>query len=186
MNNIESKEFRNTSTGQDVSKLFKILHNHLPENTSLLVLGIGSGRDLELLSKRYNVTGSDFSKLLLSMYGKSHPNVDLITLDPAEPKTERKFDCIYTNKVLHQMSEDALIISLQNQLKLLNGGGLAFHSFWSGSKEENHHGLKWVYYTEESLSKLIPKEFEILELKTYEDKIDHDSIYIILRKNNKM
>jgi len=182
MNKIESNEYRNTSTGNDGSDLIKILQNYLPENSSLLLLGMGSGRDFRLLSNFYNVTGSDFSKLLLSVYQKSHPDSDLITLDLVELKTDRKFDCIYSNKVLHQMSETDLSQSLDNQLEILNTGGCALHSFWCGSKEEDHHGLKWVYYTEKTFTKLIPVGFEIVELSTYKDKIDHDSLYVILKK----
>jgi SAM-dependent methyltransferase len=182
MQNIENNEYRNTSTGHDGSEIIKILQNYLPKNSTLLLLGIGSGRDIGELSNYYNVTGSDFSKLLLSVYQKSYPDSDLITLDLIELETERKFDCIYSNKVLHQMSEESLAESLQNQLKILNEGGLVIHSFWSGNEEEDHHGLKWVYYTEETLAKLIPNEFEIVELTTYKDKIDHDSIFMLLRK----
>jgi trans-aconitate methyltransferase len=183
MSDIESSEYRNTSTGHDGSEIIIILQNYLPENSSLLLLGIGSGRDLEQLSNYYNVTGSDFSKLLLSVYQKSHPDTDLITLDLIELETKRKFDGIYSNKVLHQMSEENLTESLQNQLKILNNGGLVMHSFWSGNEEEDHHGLKWVYYTEETLAKLIPVDFKIVELTTYKDKIDHDSIFMLLKKN---
>lgn len=177
-----SNEYRNTSTGQDGTELIKKLRNHLHENSSVLILGMGSGRDYKLLSDYYKVTGSDFSKLLLSVYQKSHLDSDLITLDPIEIESERQFDCVYSNKVLHQMSEADLAQSLQNQIKILAPGGYAIHSFWSGNKEEDHHGLKWVYYYEETLAKVIPEEFEIVELSTYRDKIDFDSIFVILKK----
>ena len=182
MNKIKSNEYRNTSTGEDGSRLITILQNHLPESSSLLLLGIGSGGDFRLLSNYYNVTGSDFSKLLLSVYQKSHPDSDLLVLDLIELDTERKFDCIYSNKVLHQMSETDFSQSLHNQLKILNTGGYIIHSFWCGNREEDHHGLKWVYYTEETLAKQIPTEFEIIGINTYKDKIDHDSLYVLLRK----
>lgn len=182
MKSIEKKEYRNTSTGNDSTALINILKKYLPEKSSLLLIGIGSGKDLAMLSNYYNVTGSDFSKLLLTIYHDSNPDADLIVLDPVELNTDRKFDSVFSNKVLHQMAESDLADSLQNQAKLLNGGGFAIHSFWSGTKEEDHHGLKWVYYTEESLSRLIPEEFEIIEIKTYKDRIDHDSIFILLKK----
>jgi len=177
-----SNQYRNTSTGNSSLELIEALKNYLPLQSSLLLMGIGSGKDLELLSKYYNVTGSDFSKLLLVMYQKLHPDADLINLDLIELNTKRKFDCIYSNKVLHQMPESGLKQSLQNQLNLLNENHLVIHSFWTGNKIENHHGLLWTYYTEESLLEQIPKEYKILELKTYREKIDHDSIYMVLRK----
>lgn len=182
MEKIASNEFRNTSTGNDGSELIKSLNNYVAKSSSVLLIGMGSGRDFQNLTNYYNVTGSDFSKLLLSVYQKAHPSADLITLDPIELETKRHFDAIYSNKVLHQMSEEELIQSLQRQLQILNPGGYALHSFWSGNREEDHHGLKWVYYTEEAISDLIPAEFEIIELKTYKERIDHDSLYLILKK----
>jgi len=182
MSNSESREYRNTSTGQDGRKLIEILKKYLTEKSTLLILGLGSGRDFELLSKNYKVTGSDFSKLLLSMYQNNNPETDLIVLDPADPKTDRTFDCIYSNKVLNQMDESDFANSLEKQLLLLNKNGFVIHSFWSGTKQENHHGLKWAYYTEDKIISLIPDEFEIVELSSYKEKLDYDSIYMILRK----
>ena len=184
MSDINRSEYVNTSTGQDGTKLVKFLQNFLPENSSVLLLGIGSGRDISLLSENYNVTGADFSKLLLNVYQTSNPDSDLINLDLVELNTERKFDSIFSNKVLHQMNEIDLKQSLQNQSKLLNENGLVIHSFWTGTKTEDHHGLQWTYYTEESLAEQIPKEFEIVELKTFKEKIDHDSLYAILKKRS--
>lgn len=182
MNDKEIREYRNTSTGNNSTFLINILRKHLAFESSVLVLGIGSGKDLTILSNYYYVTGSDFSKLLLTVYQNLNSDADLITLDPVDLDTNRKFDSVFSNKVLHQMKESELNSSLKNQLKLLNIGGMAIHSFWSGNKEEDHHGLKWIYYTEESLSRQIPDEFEIVDMKTYKDRIDHDSIYVLLKK----
>lgn len=182
MEKQNNREFRNTSTGNDSSGLINILKKYLPEKSSLLLLGLGSGKDLVMLSKYFNVTGSDFSKLLLTVYQDSNPGADLIMLDPVDLNTKRKFNSVFSNKVLHQMTESDLICSFQNQIKLLNCGGFAIHSFWSGNKEEDHHGLKWIYYTEERLTRLIPDEFEIIEMKTYKDRIDHDSICVLIKK----
>ena len=182
MSDKTNREYRNTSTGNNSTFIINKLKEYLPLESSLLLIGVGSGKDFSLLSKHYNVTGSDFSKLLLTVYQNSNPSADLITLDPVELDTNRKFDSVFSNKVLHQMTESDLVASLQNQVKLLNSGGMAIHSFWSGHKEEDHHGLKWVYYSEESLSRRIPDEFEIIEIKTYKDRIDHDSIYLLLKK----
>lgn len=182
MSKKNKNEFVNTSTGKDGTQLIKFLKNYLPEKSSVLLLGIGSGRDINLLSEYYNVTGSDFSKLLLNVFQKSNPNADLINLDLIELKTNRKFDAIFSNKVLHQMPEAELNKSLHNQLNLLNNNGFVIHSFWTGNKVEDHHGLQWTYYTEDSLIKQVPKEYKVLELETFKENFDHDSIYLILQK----
>lgn len=177
-----NKEYRNTATGDSNKELIDILENLLPQNSTLLVLGIGSGRDITILSEKYKVTGSDFSKLLLAFFGKSNPNVELLNLDPVELSTDKKFDCVFSNKVLNQMDEEDFSKSLSNQYKLINENGLLVHSFWSGEKEENHHGLKWVYYTEEKLKDLIPEEFKIIDIKTYRQNLNYDSLCLVLKK----
>lgn len=177
-----NKEYRNTATGDSNKELIEIVENILPQNSTLLVLGIGSGRDITILSEKYKVTGSDFSKLLLTFFAKSNPNIELLNLDPVELSTENKFDSIFSNKVLNQMDEEDLNKSLSNQYKILNENGLIFHSFWSGQKEENHHGLKWVYYTEEKLKGLVPEQFKIIDIKNYKQNLDYDSLCLILKK----
>ncbi len=90
MSNKENREYRNTSTGNDSTFLINILKEHLSLESTLLLIGIGSGKDLSMLSKYYNVTGSDFSKLLLTVYQNSNPDADLITLDPVELEYKSK------------------------------------------------------------------------------------------------
>lgn len=183
--NKNNKEFRNTATGNSSFALQNRVKTIIPEQSSLLLLGIGSGKDLKFLSQYYKVTASDFSRLLLTMYQKEYPETDFLNLDPVELETERKFDSIFSNKVLSQMNEEDLLLSLNNQLNLLNENGIAIHSFWSGNKQENHHGLTWVYYTEEKLQSLIPSQFEVIDINTYKQNLMHDSLYIVLKLKTK-
>lgn len=178
----EVNEYIAMNKGYDGKELIEILKNNLKVGSSILELGIGLGKDLDILSKTYRATGSDFSSLFLSLYQKDHPNADLLLLDAVELNTKHKFDCVYSNKVLHHFSREDLIDSFNKQLKILNDGGLIFHSFWNGNKEENHHGLRVIYYTIENMKKIIPSEFEIIEMETYKEIKNDDSLYIILKK----
>lgn len=180
-----NKEYRNTTIGYPNKSLYNVVDENLPQNSTLLILGIGNGKDIKYFSDKYTVTGSDFSKLLLSAFNKANPQLDLITLDPVELNTKRTFDCIFSNKVMNQMDEDDFVISLNNQVRLLNENGMAIHSLWSGNGNENHHGLTWVYYTEEKLKSLIPKSFEIIKISTYKQNIDTDSLVVVLKKTSK-
>ena len=176
-----NKEFRNTATGNSSSELQNIVKEILPEHSTLLLLGIGSGKDYEFLSQHFNVSASDFSRLLLTMFQQKHPDADLLNLDPVELSIDRKFDSIFSNKVLSQMDEDDLVLSLSNQIKLLNKNGVAIHSFWCGNRKEDHHGLTWIYYTEEQIRNLIPPQFEVIEINTYTQNFEYDSLYIVLK-----
>lgn len=169
------------SEGIDGKNLIDILKKHLQKNASVLELGMGPGKDLELLSKEYTTTGSDISDVFLNRYSHTHPDADLIKLDAQKLNTERKFDCIYSNKVLHHLTSKQLKKSIKKQKKLLNDQGLLFHSFWRGDLEESYNGLKFVYYTKDELYKYFSEDYEVVDIQTYSEMEEEDSIYVILK-----
>jgi cyclopropane fatty-acyl-phospholipid synthase-like methyltransferase len=93
-NNVN--EYINMSMGYDGRELIRILKKYLKAGSTLLELGMGPGKNLDILSKTYDVTGSDFSTLFIEYYRKSNPAADLIRLDAVELKTGRTFDGIYS------------------------------------------------------------------------------------------
>jgi len=181
-NNIN--EYINMALGYDGRELIEILKLHLKSGSTVLELGMGPGKDLDILAETYKVTGSDFSSLFIELYQKTHPEADLLRLDAVKLDTDRTFDCIYSNKVLHHITQDDLEKSFEQQLRILNKDGIAFHSFWFGDKEENHHGLRFIYYTQEILKKLIPSDFEIIEISRYLELKKDDSLYVVLKKES--
>ncbi len=176
------EEYIKRSKDWDGKKLIKILKKYLPKNATLLEIGIGPGRDLDVLKKTYKVTGSDSSKVFLDRYKKNNKNADLLKLDAVTILTERKFGGIYSNKVLHHLTKTDLKKSFARQKELLNQNGIAFHCFWSGNKVEKKRGLLWVYYEINTLKKIIGNNFEILEIKAITEMEKNDSIYVVLKK----
>ena len=175
-------EYIKMADGNDGREFIPILRAHLENDATVLELGMGPGKDLKLLSKYFRVTGSDQSQLFIDHVRAAHPNTDLLWLDASTLETERKFDCIYSNKVLHHLTKSQLEESFQNQAKILNPGGMCFHTFWYGDSEEEYSGLRFVYYTPENLLKLLGDEFEAIELNMYTEIEAGDSFYILLRK----
>ena len=171
--------------GYDGEELIKILKEYLPEKSTLLELGMGPGKDLDILKKDYIVTGSDNSQIFLDRYKKQNPLIDLIKLDAVTLLTDRKFDCIYTNKVLHHLIQDDLKKSFQRQLEILNSNGILFHSFWKGDEDENYDGLLFTRYQIDDLKEIIDNNFDIVEIETYTEIEKDDSIYVILSKPSK-
>ncbi len=168
--------------GYDGRELIELMREHLESGASVLELGMGPGVDFELLSEHYRVTGSDYSQLFLDRYREKNADVDLIQLDAVSMNTERRFDAIYSNKVLHHLTRSELKKSFQRQAGTLNDGGLLFHSFWYGEGEEEHHGLRFVSYTEESLTAQIGREFKTIEMSRYTEMSQEDSLFLILQK----
>ena len=95
--------------GYDGVELIKILQKYLSKDSTVLELGMGPGKDLDILKESYTVTGSDNSQIFLDKYKENHQDADVLLLDAVNIPTNRKFDCIYSNKVLHHLSKEDLV-----------------------------------------------------------------------------
>lgn len=179
-NNV--RKYIQMSEGYDGHLVIEILKKYLKPGDSILELGMGPGKDLDLMKKDFKVTGSDISRVFLDLYKKKHPDADLIQLDAVSLQTDRKFKCIFSNKVLHHLEKEDLKKSISRQKEVLEPGGVMLHSFWEGDKEEWIEDLRFIYYRIGELHKLFSRDFEILEMGSYEEFEKGDSIYLVLRK----
>jgi len=175
-------EYLKMAEGYDETKLIKILQEFVPEKSTVLELGMGPGKDLDILSKTFTVTGSDYSQVFLDRYKKQNPNANLLKLDAVTIPSDRTFDCIYSNKVLHHVTREDLKKSFQRQKEILNPNGIAFHSFWRGDKDENYDGLLFTKYQIDGLKEIIGDNFDILSMSIYTEMEKDDSIYVVLKK----
>ena len=175
-------EYIKMADGYDGRDLITTLENHLPLKSTVLELGMGPGKDLEILAEKYQVAGSDSSSVFLDLYLKTHPKADLIQLDAVSIETDRQFDCIYSNKVLHHLHKSEIHRSFKRQRELLTGYGLLMHSFWYGNSEEEYNGLWFAYYEEEELLGMIGEGLSPIAVKRYTELEKDDSFYILLRK----
>lgn len=165
--------------GYDGRELVEVLKSHLPAGARVLEIGMGPGVDLNILKAHFDVTGSDYSRFFLDRYRHSYPNADLLQLDAVTLDTERIFDCIYSNKVLHHLNNEDLAESLRRQSQILSDNGVIMHSFWYGTGVGEHHGLKFVYQTEETLRSIVGEIFNVLDIVVYKEMEDGDSLYVL-------
>lgn len=180
--NVE--QYIEMADGYDGKLLIEALRDYLLDGSTVLELGMGPGKDLLLLGEHYAVTGSDFSNVFVERFRKTHPDADLLQLDALIMDTDRKFDGIYSNKVLYHLTREQLIESLKKQASVLNPDGIALHSFWYGDGDDGMQGLHFAYYTEESLRAVVGEEYEIVDIKRYTEMETDDSLYIVLRRTN--
>ena len=177
-----AEEYIRMAEGFDGKLLISELRKFLPANSSILELGMGPGTDLDLLKTEFVVCGSDFSSEFLEIYKKKNPDADLLNIDAVTLRTDRTFDAIYSNKVLHHLTDEELGSSFMNQYEILNSDGIVCHSFWKGKGEENYHGLLFNYHLEEEAEEWLGSGFETLLMMEYKESANGDSFLLIARK----
>ncbi|MGI9551314.1 MAG: class I SAM-dependent methyltransferase [Aurantibacter sp.] len=166
----------------DGKQLIEKLKRVLLEQSALLELGSGPGTDWKILSESYSVTGSDNSTEFLNHIRSKNPKGKFLELDAVTLETDKKFDGIYSNKVLHHLKDSELIDSVKRQYGILNSQGIICHSFWKGEGSEIFKGLLVNYHNEGSLREIFGDYFEILSITSYSEFEDEDSLLLIGRK----
>lgn len=180
------EQYAKMAEGYDGRELVEQLVQLRPGGGELLELGMGLGKDLALLAEHFTVTGSDSSQVFLRRY-RDQPSaleVELLELDAVSFEgldAGRRFDVIYSNKVLHHLEREQLPRSWARQAQHLRSGGLAFHSFWHGEGDAEFSGAHFSYYTRESLAAGLPPELELERCTRYTEMEDDDSMLVILR-----
>jgi SAM-dependent methyltransferase len=181
-NEMNVEQYIEMSKEYDNHYILKALQKHLQAGATILELGMGPGKDMESLNDIYHVTGSDKSKLFLEKYKSKHIEAELIQLDAVTLDTTRRFDCIFSNKVLQHLTRGELQESIEKQVKILNRNGIALHTFWHGVGEEEFDGLLFTYYDDEELKTKFGSEFEIIEVERYKEEEENDSIIVVCRR----
>lgn len=176
------RQYIQMAEGYDGEFIISRLKEYLPAGKTILELGMGPGKDLEILQRFYTVTGSDFSQVFVDLFRQEHPDADLVLLDAVTLDIDRTFDAIYSNKVLYHLTSEQLLQSLMRQWEILEPAGIACHSFWRGQGEETQHGLYFKYYQRDELIRNIPDRFKVLTAELYAEMEVDDSILLILQK----
>lgn len=168
----------------DNSTVMQMLRDCLPYGSTILELGMGTGIDFLEMSNNYVVTGSDFSPIFVADFKEAHPKLEVYELDATDFSLDKKFDCIYSNKVLYHLSAKEFEHSLQLQTEHLNPHGIIFMTMWYGTYREElfEDDLRFTYYTESDIAIRIPKTLSLEKIQRYTEMEPNDSLAIILRK----
>lgn len=163
-------------------ELIKKLKQFLPSNATLLEIGTGPGTDWNILKGDYQVVGSDNSQEFLKHLRANYPTGSFLELDAVTLITYKKFEGIYSNKVLHHLRDDELIDSIKRQYDILEPNGIVCHSFWQGEGSEIFKGLFVNYHSESALRTFFEGHFEILMMEQYAEFEEADSLLLIAKK----
>ncbi len=163
-------------------QLIEKLRTYLPANSFLLEIGSGPGTDWNILSDYFNVVGSDNSAEFISRLIINNPRGEFLELDATSLITNKTFNGIYSNKVLHHLTDKELKDSIKRQHEILQENGIVCHSFWKGEGTEIFKGLFVNYHSKSNLQHFFEEYFEVLIMEDYKEFEDGDSILFIGRK----
>lgn len=176
------EEYIRLADGYNGQQLIEKLKLVLPEASSVLEIGSGPGTDWKILSESYDVAGSDYSPVFLNHLIGGIPGGEFLELDAITLITDRKFDGIYSNKVLHHLKDDELAASIKRQHEILLPHGIICHSFWKGEGSEIFKGLYVNYHNERELKEFHKEHFDILSIESYREFEDGDSLLLIAKR----
>jgi len=174
-------DYEQMCDGYDGSELYAVLGRHLEDASTLLELGSGPGNDIAYLRRRYRVTGSDLSDEFLSRCRQRFTDTPFLKLDAVSIDTDETYDGIFSNKVLHHLTQDELAQSFKRQQDVIKSGGLFAHTFWLGGKAFEMNNMLFVCYEEEMLLAAVSRYFDICETYGYKEFEEGDSLMVVAR-----
>lgn len=165
--------------------VISFIKKHLQKNKKILELGSGLGYDARSLMNDYEITVSDNSNLFIEKLKKIFKN-KVIKINALSFKTNSKYDCIYSNKVLYHFKIDELLKSLECQFQSITNDGIIIFTLWLSSKTKEEYIKEYdmlsTTYNKDELMQLLSSKWKIVDFEVYQEEQFEDSIVIALKK----
>ncbi|MGB1032264.1 MAG: class I SAM-dependent methyltransferase [Flavobacteriales bacterium] len=180
------QEYINAAKDHNGAELIKVLRQFLSEDSRVLEIGSGPGSDWKILNRYFNAVGSDNSKEFLNHLLDYYPSGRFLELDAITLEVDELFDALYSNKVMHHLSDDDLQNSIRRQCEILNPNGIVCHSFWKGEGSELFKGLYVNYHNEKEIEQAFEWGFDVLLIESYTEFEADDSVLFIGKKKHQI
>ena len=119
----------------ETAYISSLIHKFSSDTSSLLDIGCGTGRHVELFSQMgLRVSGLDRSKDMISRAKQRNPDIDFYRGDLCKVRLGKKFDVVSAlfHVVSYLTTEDELQLAFTNIREHLNPGGLFVFDCWHG------------------------------------------------------
>ncbi|MGL4450920.1 MAG: class I SAM-dependent methyltransferase [Sarcina sp.] len=157
-----------------------ILRSYMKKGASVLNIGLNDGKDFEVLKQTYDVVAIDSSQFFIDIYKENNSGAEVYKVDDVKLDIDRKFDCIFSNKLINHLTLEELKESLKKQAQLLEKDGKVFHFFAEGTGELLLGGVTLNMFDENTIRTVIPSDFEVVKFSKY--LLDNRFSYIVLKK----
>lgn len=177
-----AESYISTSLHYDMSTNRHFFEKYLKENSLILDLGCGSGRDSFHFAKKHKVIAIDPIEEFVSSVKEK--GIEAYVGDAETLSYENYFDGIWACASLLHVKEENLEKSFSNCYKALKKDGVMFCSFKYGDFIGYENDRYFIYLDEQSLKKYIG-EFKIIDVMIIQDEIRKDElnwINVVLKK----
>lgn len=129
------------------------------------------------------MTGSDYSPAFTDILKLRFPESLILSLDAVSIETDKQFDGIYSNKVLHHLTDVELESSFQRQAELIISGGFVYHLIWQYVEDPGvDETLIFKARNADEFIKLMGDSFELVSVEEFGEFKSEDSLAILARK----
>ena len=168
--NNNAKDYFDYTVNADMSDHYERFLKYLQENSYILDVGCGSGRDSKyFISQGYKVKAIDGSKELCKLASEYlNETVDNIKFN--EIKYTNMFDAIWANASLLHVDKYEIDSVIERLKKALKENGIFYATFKYGNSEREKDGRYYNDQNEDTIRELF-KDFDIKELWVSDDVI---------------
>jgi SAM-dependent methyltransferase len=166
-----AEQFYRETVNVNMGELYLRFLAYVPEGSSILDAGCGSGRDsLYYLQRGYKVTAFDASKELVALSSQL-TGLPVLHLRFQDVEFAHEFDAVWACASLLHVSRAEVDDALARLTKAMKSGGILYASFKYGESEWEKDGRVFNSYDEKSFSELLARHqgLELLQEWTSED-----------------
>lgn len=185
--NKNAAEYFEQTVNIDMQESLDEFKELLPEGSSVLDLGCGSGRDsVYFVTNGFDVTAMDGSEEMCNL-ASIHIGQDTLCLSFADMNFDEVFDGVWACASLLHVPSNEIEEILQKVIDSMKMNGVLFMSFHYGEYEGMREERYYTEHRTKSLKELIAKfvEVELVEIERCEDgRADSETIWInvVVRK----
>ena len=166
----------------DMSQLHQLLLKYIPDNSTILDIGFGSGRDLDFLqSCGYDIWGIDPSVKFVENIKKRFPNIQKqfietgIPFDKSSIGLNREFDVVVSIAMWMHLEHTQYADALESIVSVTKDNSTIVISYSEGNRIDDGR-----YFVEVNLKYLVElfnkNDFSLVETIKNGDSLDRDSL----------
>lgn len=183
--NENAKNFVESTFNCDMSSIYEMFTKYLKDNSKIIDLGFGSGRDSIYLKKLGHVVLSvDPTEEFVNRGKELGLNVLKGTI--FDVSKNNYYDAVFACASLLHVEENNLANTFREITNKLKNDGILYCSFKYGVHKGERNGRYFIDLNEETINNYLPSNLNVVETKITEDVRDNNTtkwLNLVIKKN---